>query len=299
MIESTCGVIVARFQVPFLTKGHLSLIGYVAARCRKVILFLGVSPTRNSKRNPIPFAFREQMICDNYDNLTIIPLLDNPSDEAWSKQLDNEINKLLAPGQTAILYGSRDCFKDRYSGTFSVSIVPEAESISGTDLRKEIFDSARYSSDFNKGLIYASMMRFPTCYPTVDVAIIREDDPALKYLLLGRKPGEKLWRFPGGFADPKSDSYEIDARREVLEETGLEVDQIEYVGSLKVNDWRYRNEDDCIKTLVFKAKYIFGPAKAADDLEEVRWFLFRDVKPEIINPTHIKIFEMLKFKGVL
>jgi bifunctional NMN adenylyltransferase/nudix hydrolase len=65
---------------------------------------------------------------------------------------------------------------------------------------------------------------------------------------------------------------EAAARRELLEETHIEVSSLEYVGSFLVDDWRYRNEVDKIMTTVFIARYMFGAIQPDDDIEELRWF---------------------------
>ncbi|MDO8504789.1 MAG: NUDIX domain-containing protein, partial [Candidatus Liptonbacteria bacterium] len=66
-------------------------------------------------------------------------------------------------------------------------------------------------------------------------------------------------------------SLEAACRREVGEETGVEIDGMEYVGSFRIDDWRYRGREDKMLSAFFAATYIFGHPKAEDDIEEVRW----------------------------
>jgi bifunctional NMN adenylyltransferase/nudix hydrolase len=56
-----------------------------------------------------------------------------------------------------------------------------------------------------------------------------------------------------------------------MEETGVEVDDLRYIGSAIINDWRYKNEVDKIKTLFFVGTYIFGRPEANDDIAYVEW----------------------------
>jgi bifunctional NMN adenylyltransferase/nudix hydrolase len=126
---------------------------------------------------------------------------------------------------------------------------------------------------------------------TVDVAIFNED---YTKILLGKKANEDQYRLIGGFADPGSDSYEADARREVREETGLSITDPEYIGSYRIDDWRYRGEPDRkIKTLLFVAKVFSGSARAADDIAEVRWFEIDDLHPaaDWVIPNHRPLIE--------
>jgi bifunctional NMN adenylyltransferase/nudix hydrolase len=162
--------------------------------------------------------------------------------------------------------------------------------ISASEIRKSISAKVKSSSDFRAGVIWASQNQYPTVYTTVDIAIFNED---YTKILLARKSEEKLYRFIGGFSTPESDNFEQDAKREVTEEAGIEIGDIKYIGSKKVSDWRYKNEKNKIKTLLFSAKFMFGSPTAGDDVAEVRWFKF---EPQLINQivdTHKSLFEMI------
>lgn len=286
------GVIIGRFQVHELHEAHLDLIRHVCEQHDKVLILLGVSPLRLSTHNPLDFEARKQMILAEFPTITVLYVKDQPSDEVWSHKVDEMVADFCGPSQTAVLYGSRDSFIAHYVGTLPTrELLPESV-MSGSAIRKQIArSSARASADFRAGVIAASQGRFPTSFATVDVAIL---DPA-RGILLGRKSNERLYRFIGGFADPKSPSYEADARREVQEETGVSVDGLVYLGSTTIDDWRYRNEPDGIKTLFFAATYVAGRAAPADDIEEVRWFSRDDPTLESqIVPTHRPLLAMLR-----
>jgi bifunctional NMN adenylyltransferase/nudix hydrolase len=92
-------------------------------------------------------------------------------------------------------------------------------------------------------------------------------------VLLGKKHHATAWRFPGGFADPTDTDYEEAAKRELQEECGdIKTTAVNYIGSAKIDDWRYRSEADKIITLLFKTTLVSGIAKANDDLGDVAWF---------------------------
>jgi bifunctional NMN adenylyltransferase/nudix hydrolase len=117
---------------------------------------------------------------------------------------------------------------------------------------------------------------------------------------LARKPEEKKWRFIGGFSDPRSTSLEVDAKREVTEEASIEVDDITYLGSTLIDDWRYRGEQDKIKTAFFVAKYIYGKPEGADDIAEVKWVpIGTGLSKDNIEPLHHVLVDMFneKFGG--
>ena len=261
------GIIVARFQVPDLTEAHIQLLDHVFEEHSKVIVFLGNSPLWATQRNPLDFQARKQMLLASYPELNVVFINDMNDDELWSKGLDKQIGSLIHPGQTAVLYGGRDSFIAHYSGKHPTIELEQESWYSGTALRKQVGGAGtKETSDFRRGVVWATLARYPTVYTTVDIAIF--DDTRI---LLGRKPNEKLFRLIGGFAEPDSPSFEADAIREVSEETGIEISRPEYIGSYKIDDWRYRQEVDKIKTLLFQARYIFGNPTPGDDIEEVRW----------------------------
>lgn len=272
-----CGVIIGRFQVAELHEGHRELIDKVLSRHRKVVILLGISPLTNSINNPLDFESRKQMICSVYPSVTVLYVRDVNNDEVWSKTVDSIIRDVLSPTQTALLYGSRDSFIKHYSGCYDTYELPTQHVLSGTELRQIIGREAKDSHDFRAGVIWASRNRFPVSYQTVDVAIFNEDGTQM---LLGQKRNEPGWRLIGGFSDPASLSLEDDARREVMEEAGVKLDRLFYVRSFMIDDWRYRNEPDCIKTALFVATIAADQEPvASDDIERVCWFNRSELDP--------------------
>ncbi len=111
-------------------------------------------------------------------------------------------------------------------------------------------------------------MTHPTVFPTVDV-IIRKNGK----LLPGRKASQQKFRFVGGFADSALDnSYEDAAIREAKEEISLDVHAVNYLGSTRIADPRYRGTENCIITHLFLAEDWSGEPTASDDIAEVKWF---------------------------
>jgi len=290
------GVIVGRFQVNELHEAHIDLINSVTQKHDRVLIFLGNSIIRNTTSNPLDYRARRSMIADKFPSVEIHYINDHPSDPVWSKNLDKLISEQLLPLQTVTLYGSRDSFLKSYSGKYNVCELEATTFISGTEVRRRVSNNYPPTSDYRAGMIAATAYRYPTAFQCVDIAVVNDK----KELLIARKPDEKKWRFIGGFSDPRSVSLEADAKREVDEEASIEVDFITYLGSTLIDDWRYRGEQDKIKTALFVAKYIYGKPEGADDIAEVKWVpIGTGLNKDIIEPLHHVLVDMFndKFGG--
>jgi bifunctional NMN adenylyltransferase/nudix hydrolase len=287
------GVIIGRFQVHELHDAHKEMIEEVLKRHNKVILFLGVSPTLCTQRNPLDFMSRKVMFEEEYGNQisVILPLHDKKSDNVWSNQVDTKIREVFSLG-SVVLYGSRDSFIPHYKGKFDVKELVPSSLVSATEIRKAVSKKIDRSKEFRAGVIYACYNSFPIVHPVIDVAILNDDETQV---LLGRKKDENEFRFIGGFADVTDENYEQTVRREAFEETGLEIGGIEYVASMKVRDWRYRSTTDrSIMTSFFKAKKISGHEQGADDIVDVLWFDVDKLSPQDLVGEHGDLFLKLK-----
>src|SRR6266540_7276763 len=86
-------------------------------------------------------------------------------------------------------------------------------------------------------------------------------------VLLGRRafdPGAGLWDLPGGFLH--EDEHPLDAlRRELAEETGLEVEPVEWFGAFMV-PYGEGKGTRIVLNLVWLARVLGGQERAADDV---------------------------------
>lgn len=272
------GVVVARFQVHKLHEGHINLIDKVIENHKKVIIFLGVPVIGNTKSNPLDYASREAMIKQVYPNVIVLPLKDQRSNEKWSKELDNQIQVPFGERSSlsAVLYGSRDSFIPYYSGKYAVVELTTDVLYSGTEVRKQVSKEILASEDFRAGVIHATYAARPVTYPTVDITVYNDKGQ----ILLAKKPNEEFYRFIGGFVDRTDANWEQAARREFSEETGgnAQIDEVKYVCSGAINDWRYGNTESGIMTTLFIGKFLWGRIEPSDDIASLHW-----VEPKNIN----------------
>lgn len=278
------GVIIARFQSPFLHEGHQEIIEVVRKAHPSVIIILGLSPLKSTLNNPFDFAIRKAMIEEKYRDVEILYINDVGDNETWSKNLDKLIGQTIGPRNRAVLYGSRDSFIQSYKGSYpTIELVP-TKFISASEIRRRIGIKSKHNQDFREGIVYAVQNQFPSFKLTVDMAVINYEK---KELLFARKPNRTTLCFPGGFTDPAVDnSAEDAARREVKEETGLVVNEAKYVTSMLINDWRYRHEQDKIMTILYAMKYEGGTPVASDDIEFVTWKKFGEFADTEVSENH-------------
>lgn len=285
-----CGIIVGRFQVHKLHKGHKQLVQHVADHHPKVIIFLGLSKALVTRNNPLDYPARRQMLQREYPDIDVQYIHDVPCDSLWSKTLDERIGE-ITPTNSVLLYGCRESFIDHYDGRHPTQVMEQESYDSGTDLRKSVSVRTKGSDDFRQGVIWAAYNQYPKVYPTVDLAIWDEDGDPVR-LLLARKPNEDLHRFVGGFAEA-GESYEESAVREGAEETTLELSRPMYVGSCPVDDWRYRRELDGIVTVLFECKRVFGKPTPRDDICELKWFDPAKLEEGQVVAEHRPLLRML------
>jgi ADP-ribose pyrophosphatase YjhB (NUDIX family) len=108
-------------------------------------------------------------------------------------------------------------------------------------------------------------------------------------VLLARRAIEPFfgaWDLPGGFVE--EDEHPLDAlRRELREETGLEIEPLDYFG-VWMDHYGGDSTAQSTLNLVWTARVARGRPAPADDVSELRWFA-----PEELPPAGECAFEMV------
>ena len=121
---------------------------------------------------------------------------------------------------------------------------------------------------------------FPHPAVTVDVVVFTTRDDDLKVLLIrrGREPFKDIWALPGGIIDI-DEGLEQAARRELKEETGVDVVDLQQVGAFGDPD---RDPRERVITVAYYAMIPFDQLRveASSDASDAKLFSVNDL-PEL------------------
>jgi 8-oxo-dGTP pyrophosphatase MutT (NUDIX family) len=163
----------------------------------------------------------------------------------------------------------------------------------------------------NKGV---PSIPYPVSLSTVDMVCISNTNDGIQ-IMMGRKPGQPKWQFPGGFRDPKETSRQAAARELSEEATLFNVDsthhcyrvkagaqnaysRLESIGELFVDDIRYRELPHKITTSIFLLELTeeeISVIKPGDDLGEIKWYSLNELSNDtsVIRDIHLPIFNLV------
>lgn len=127
--------------------------------------------------------------------------------------------------------------------------------------------------------------------PAVSVAVRRGDTVLL--VKRGREPSRGYYAFPGGRVEP-GEGLKDAARRELLEETGLYVRDLQPLRDYLIEG---RRDDRLLRYRlhVFAASHDAGEAVAGDDAEEAGWFDLEAMRAMLLSEFVLDVaIEVLK-----
>lgn len=289
--------IIGRFQTHALSDAHRAIL----SRTGPKIVLLGVNPMDGREhRHPLSFRQRAKIIESYYYSSTefrgVFPLFDQMSDDQWSRDLDKFLDQMFPEEEITLVGGPLiNSFIPHYKGSRKTECMPQvANTLSGTQIRKRV--EQQTGPDFLAGQIYGIENQFPRVYPVVDIGVMINrglgSRPAQLLLIKRGDTGE--WALPGGFVDPADQSLEEAARRELMEETGnnIEVGRPMYVRSFPIPDWRYRSSRDKIMSSLFLCDWAWGHPVPTPEAPEFGWWT-KELALAKISPVHKPLVEAI------
>ncbi len=118
--------------------------------------------------------------------------------------------------------------------------------------------------------------------PKVAVVVLVSACGKLLFVQRGAEPQIGKWCFPGGYVD-RGEVVEAAARREVLEETGLEIDIERMIGL-------YSLESNPVIVAAYLGRVTGGEIAAGTDALDAGWFEMNNL-PDLAFPHNVKIIE--------
>ena len=104
-------------------------------------------------------------------------------------------------------------------------------------------------------------------------ALVEDDDGRILLTRRAFEPYRGMWDVPGGFILEQEHPLAA-LRRELLEETGLEVEPTEWYGAFLVP-----YDGRTVVNLVWRARVLGGTPQPADDVTELGWFSREELPP--------------------
>ena len=116
---------------------------------------------------------------------------------------------------------------------------------------------------------------YPRPAVTADcIVMTRETDPKVLLIERGHEPFIGCWAFPGGFMN-MDETTEQCAIRELEEETGLKITDIQQLGAYSKVDRDPRGRTITVAYLAFVDKPL--PVKGQDDAAKAQWFSVKEL----------------------
>lgn len=328
-VKKRVAVYIGRFQP--LHKGHVEVIGHCKKNYDETLVLIGSCNKRRSIKNPFSWKMIiEWLKALKVDNIGL--LSDYIYDDAlWAKQVKSIVDGFYNSDNYEITLVGHD--KDASSfylsmfPEYKLELLPAfCDGINATDIRELLFTHPagvelrdflvrRVGQNVADDLVaFRTTEAFEDLkeefeyfkreeakfkdYPYKDTLKFNCADAVVhcnEYILLIQRkkaPGKGAWALPGGFVN-SDETYLRAAKRELLEETGLDLSKYKYYTASGVFDHPSRG-CGIPRITVGQLFYVLGQETLpeitpSDDAIEAKWFNIEEIKEMCLHDDHMDI----------
>lgn len=243
------GVIVGRFQTPYLTKPQLENISFACENSDELAIFVLSMEISFSYHNPLPFDTRLLMLKRYLEDKKKPARFFEIKDEKYASRIktsiDDKLLRYYPPATKMTMYGKG--FIEVYDGICD-TVITDFKGTSGTHARNEALEQPKSPSEIHtKGQIFAALFREAVCYNYVVVLPYYREGDKLKVLAV--KP-EKYLKLSFPMIRIRGEEKSIQGYAKACMNEFLPLaGQLEYrtLNVQLVDDWRFRKSRDvCI-----------------------------------------------------
>ena len=137
--------------------------------------------------------------------------------------------------------------------------------------------------------------KYPRPAVTADMIVLTdESEPKILLIQRGDEPFKGCWAFPGGFMN-MDETTEQCARRELKEETSLEIGEVQQVGAYSTVDRDPRGRTITVAYITNIPQEL--PVVGLDDAAEAKWWPINALPPLAFDHAQILRDALRRFEG--
>lgn len=137
--------------------------------------------------------------------------------------------------------------------------------------------------------------QYPRPAVTADMIVLTdESEPKILLIQRGDEPFKGCWAFPGGFMN-MDETTEQCAKRELKEETGLEIEEVQQVGAYSTVDRDPRGRTITVAYITQIPQIL--PVTGLDDAAEAKWWPINALPPLAFDHAQILRDALRRFEG--
>ena len=138
--------------------------------------------------------------------------------------------------------------------------------------------------------------KYPRPAVTADMIVLTDESvPKILLIQRGNEPFKGCWAFPGGFMN-MDETTEQCARRELKEETGLEIGEIKQVGAYSAVDRDPRGRTVTVAYITHIPQIL--PVTGLDDAAEAKWWPIDALPPLAFDHAQILHDALRRFEAL-